>query len=93
MKDLSSTDTQTKLDAIQKEVDRLRRAIEVQPALYNAKFVLGRFRHDRVAPTSNADVLASDKEGDIVRSATREYVVVNDSGTLKWARFSIDVTW
>lgn len=93
MSDLSATDMQNKLDSLKMEIDRMRRAMEAQPTLFTAKFVLGRFRHDRIAPTSHSDMLASDKEGDIVRSATHEYIVVNDSGTLKWARSSIDVTW
>lgn len=57
------------------------------------RLVMGRLRIDRVAPTSNSDIQTPDQLGDIVRTGTYEYIVVNDSGTLKWARHAIDVTW
>lgn len=72
---------------------RLRKQVERLPDDLRARYVLGRLRTDRTAPSSHSDVTASDFEGDIVRSATWEYLLVNDGGTLKWARHAIDVTW
>ncbi len=57
------------------------------------KVVIGRYRTDRTAPISSNDVQTPDKEGDIVRDGGYEYIVVNDSGTLKWARIALDVAW
>lgn len=60
----------------------------------NNKLVSGRLRTDRAAPASHSEIYANiDKLGDIVRTATYEYIVVNDAGILKWARQPIDVTW
>lgn len=56
--------------------------------------VAGRLRTDRAtAPTSNSDVNTTDKLGDIIRTTTYQYTLVNDGGTLKWARHALDVTW
>lgn len=56
--------------------------------------VAGRLRTDRTtAPTSNGDVNSTDKLGDIIRTTTYQYTVVNDGGTLKWARSALDITW
>ncbi len=59
----------------------------------SGRFVRGRLRTDRAAPSANTNVVGGDKEGDVVRTATYQYIVVNDAGTLKWARHAIDVTW
>lgn len=59
-----------------------------------SKYVQGRLRTDRTtAPSSNSDVNSTDKLGDIIRTSTYEYILVNDNDTLKWARHAIDVTW
>lgn len=56
-------------------------------------YVGGRLRTDRAVPTGNGDVVDTDRLGDIVRSAAYEYIIVDDSGTLKWARHALDVSW
>lgn len=57
------------------------------------RYLLGRIRSDRSFPASHSDVNVTDKENDIVRSATFQVVLFNDGGTLKWARSALDVTW
>lgn len=74
-------------------VARLRKEDIVEIDNLNNRLVAGRLRTDRIVPTSNADVVGVDMEGDIVRSAAYEYIVVNDAGTLKWARHALDVGW
>lgn len=65
----------------------------VEIANLKSKYLTGRVRTDREFPTANGDVNDTDKEGDIVRSATYEVILINDSGTLKWARSALTVTW
>lgn len=57
------------------------------------KYLTGRVRTDRTYPAGHADVNATDKEGDIVRSTTHEVVLINASGTLTWAQSALDITW
>lgn len=77
-------------DRISQLEDKERR----QKQILKRTFVLGRFRTDRTtAPSSNSDVNSTDLEGDIIRTSTYQYTLVNDSGTLKWARSALDVTW
>lgn len=57
------------------------------------RFVQGRLRTDRATPSANSNVVGDDRLGDIVRTAAYEYIVVDDSGTLKWARQALDVSW
>ena len=58
------------------------------------RFVFGRgLFTTRVAPSSNSDILATDSEGDRVNDATFEYKLLNISGTLKWDRRTLDVSW
>lgn len=75
------------------DICRLRREDVREIRNLNNQLVQGRLRNDRPVPTSHSDVTVTDKEGDIVRSATYEYLLVNDAGTLKWGRHAIDVTW
>jgi hypothetical protein len=86
-------------DVIQwvQDVTRLRQ-LEDLPDFTNLPnvFLRGR-RIERVAPTSHSDVVATDVEGDFVYnfdgSNHNLYILVNDSGTLKWGRFNINVSW
>jgi hypothetical protein len=71
----------------------LRKEDVVADRNLKTRFIAGRLRTDRTTPTSNSDVNATDKEGDVVRTTTYQYIIVNDSGTLKWARHAIDITW
>lgn len=59
----------------------------------NNRLVRGRLRSDRAAPSSSSNIVGGDQEGDIVRTGSYEYIVVNDAGTLKWARISLSVAW
>lgn len=60
----------------------------------NNRLVAGRLRTDRTTPSAHDDVIDGiDKEGDIVRTGTYEYIIVNDSGTLVWARSAVDAVW
>lgn len=60
----------------------------------NTRLVQGRLRTDLSAAPSAVTVNAGiDREGDIYRDGSYEYIVVNDAGTLKWARQALDVGW
>ena len=75
-------------------ITKLRKEDVIEIKNLNTRFVRGRLRTDRTTPSANSDIAAGvDKEGDVVRTATYQYIVVNDAGTLKWARHAIDVTW
>ena len=67
------------------EMSRLRDDEDI-PNFFNldARFVSGR-RTERI-PSSSADVIATDNEGDIVYSVDGNtmYVLVNASGSLAW---------
>jgi hypothetical protein len=74
-------------------VSMSRREDVVEFNSLNNRLLRGRLRSDRAVPTSSTNVVGGDQEGDIVRSGTYEYIVVNSSGTLKWARHALDSTW
>lgn len=77
-----------------RQISRLRSDDVNEVRNLNNRLVQGRLRTDRSTPSSHTDVNDGiDKLGDIVRTAAYEYVVVNDSGTLKWSRSAVDVTW
>ncbi len=76
-----------------RQITRLRGEDVREIRNLGGKYVRGRLRENRLAPTSHSDIQDSDQLGDIVRTATYEYLVVNDAGALKWARHAIDVTW
>jgi hypothetical protein len=59
----------------------------------SGQFFKGRHRTDRVAPTAHNDVQSPDLLGDWVLTSAYLYVVVNDSGTLKWGRTALDTAW
>lgn len=77
---------------IQEEIDKFRDEMR-------AYYVIGRLRLDRTAPTGNGDVQPSDREGDVVReydsggATYYEYTLVNEDGTLKWGRATLDTTF
>ncbi|HUV84254.1 MAG TPA: hypothetical protein VMV86_01010 [Methanosarcinales archaeon] len=77
------------------EIARLRETEDISDFQnLNQRFVLGRgLFTSRAAPSSNSDVLATDNEGDIVNDATYEYKLLNISGSLKWDRRTLDVSW
>ncbi len=76
-----------------RDVTRLRQ-LEDLPDFTNLAniFVLGR-KVDRVAPTSFADVVATDTLGDWVYTSTFVYALISDAGTPKWARINANVSW
>lgn len=77
------------------EIIRLREVEDIS-AFTNLqqRFVLGRgLFTQRAAPSSNSDVLATDNLGDIVNDATYEYKLLDISGTQKWDRRTLDVSW
>lgn len=81
-------------DPFLQAVSMTRRGDASEIANLNTRLVRGRFRTDRATPSSHTDVTAGiDREGDIVRTGAYEYIVVNDAGTLKWARQALDVAW
>lgn len=82
------------IDALN-EISRLREDEDISDFQnLTERFVLGRGRFTtRTAPTSNSDVLATDNEGDIVNDATHEFKLLTISGTLKWDRRTLDVSW
>jgi len=78
-----------------KEVVRLRETEDLPDFLELInQFVSGR-SVNRTEPSSPTDVIATDREGDIVinTTGTYEYKLVSVSGTLKWDRRSINTSW
>jgi len=57
------------------------------------RFVSG--RTTARVPSSFSDVLATDNLGDIVTDAPNgfEYKLVDDAGTFKWDRRTLDIAW
>jgi hypothetical protein len=76
-----------------REVARIRSEDIVEWQSLPQQYVTGR-RTTRV-PTANNDVISGDAEGDIVyaANASHMYILVDKSGTLTWARISLDTTW
>ena len=75
------------------ETQRLRRRMDTQEKTLPGQYLKGRIRTDRATPSASTDVQTPDQLGDIVRTGAYEYIVVNDSGTLKWARIALNVAW
>jgi len=89
------TDSEEDILDTLKEMARLRDSEDISDfENLPQRFVSGRgLFTTRVAPSSNSDVLAGDTEGDIVNDATFEYKLLDISGTLKWDRRTLDVSW
>ena len=47
----------------------------------------------RVVPSSATDVIVGDNVGDKLQDGTYCYQLINDSGTLKWDRRSLNTSW
>ena len=47
----------------------------------------------RAIPTAHNDVLPDDLLGDFVNDATHFYLLVSDSGTLKWHKDTLAIAW
>jgi len=75
------------------EVTRLRQTEDVADFtnLPNV-FVRGRLV-ERAIPASSTDVVSTDVLGDWLYSTTFLYILINDSGTPKWARINANVSW
>ena len=87
--------TEDNIIDVLREIIRLRESEDISDfSNLTERFVSGRgLFTSRAAPSSNSDVLATDNEGDIVNDATREYKLLDISGTLTWDRRTLDVTW
>jgi len=77
-----------------REVTRLRQTEDV-PDFTNLPNVLLSGRLVEKIPTSSADVAATDVQNDFSYAADGAYmyVLVDDTGTLKWGRISVDTAW
>ena len=75
-----------------REITRLRE-IEDLPDFNNLRQVFVGGRSTTRVPSGPTDVVATDQLGDIVYDATYQYTLVDDSGTLKWDRRALDVSW
>jgi len=53
-------------------------------------YIKGRLRNDRVAPVNSADVQAQDAIYDRVLTATFEYILIDNAGTLAWRRIVLN---
>ena len=71
---------------------RLRRVEEELLSLRNQlanTYCLGRLRTDRsTGPANSADVNSTDKLYDVIRDTSFEYVLINDTGNLRWRRIT-----
>lgn len=73
----------------------LLRGTEDLPDYTNQKNIYVSGRSTTRVPTGHADVLATDRQGDVVYAVDASYVymLVSKSGTLTWGRIAIDSTW
>jgi hypothetical protein len=56
----------------------------------NGKFIRGRLVSDaRAVPANSADVVATDRLGDIIFSATFIYTLIDNAGTPAWRRVAL----
>lgn len=94
-------DQQSIIDNSQNSFDggneALRRVVFVEGQMRNlsrtlqGNFIGGRLRTDRVVPTSSADVIPQqDLIYDRVLSASFEYILINNAGTLEWRRITLN---
>ena len=90
---LPSQPTPQELEDWIRDVTRLRQ-LEDLPDYTNLPniFISGR-SVSRTAPTSNSDIDASDVVGDWLYNGGYLYICVDDSGTAKWGRITVNVSW
>jgi hypothetical protein len=56
----------------------------------NSTFILGR-KVARIAPTGSADILPTDRVGDILFADDYVYYVYNNAGTAEWRRIAAEI--
>ena len=59
----------------------------------NLQNIFMRGRKVSKVPTAFDDTATTDREGDFNYDASYIYLAVNDSGTIKWSRVAISVSW
>ena len=71
------------------------RGIEDLPDYINQKNIYVSGRSTTRVPSSATDVVATDRKGDVVYAtdATYMYTLVDNMGTLVWARIALDTAW
>lgn len=90
---ISNNATLAQVVSFLREIGRLRETEDLADFInLNNTFIRGRLV-GRAAPSSNSDVSASDREGDTFFDGTYQYTLVDVSGTLKWDRRVLDVSW
>jgi len=81
---LTTKDTEDLAKALQ-QIIRIRKEDVQDYDNLNNVFISGR-SVGRVVPTTSADVLDTDRLGDILFTATYIYNLIDNSGTLEWRR-------
>lgn len=73
----------------------LLRGTEDLPDYTNQKNIYISGRSTTRVPTGHADVLATDRQGDVCYAVDASYVyyLVDKNGTLVWARIALDTGW
>lgn len=77
------------MNQLAERIKRLEQQFEYITPTLDALYVKGRLRLDRMAPANSADVNSFDILYDIVRDADYEYVLIDDSGNLRWRRITM----
>jgi hypothetical protein len=73
----------------EERIKRLEQRMDNLSNYLQMLFLKGRTRVDRSAPVSSADVQPPDMLYDVVWSSDYLYIVVDDSGVLKWRRITL----
>lgn len=74
---------------IEERLKRVEQQLSFLNTTLSGYFTIGRLRTDRSIPASSADVTSLDALHDIVRDANYTYVLINDTGALKWRRITM----
>ncbi len=80
---------QSQSDYILTRINRIQNDLDATLSNLDATYVKGRLRFDRPAPANSTDVNDTDLLYDRVVTATYEYILINNAGTLNWVRSAL----
>lgn len=74
---------------IEERLKRVEQKLSFLNNTLSGYFTIGRLRIDRTAPSTSSDVLPLDALYDVVRDTNYTYVLIDDSGNLRWRRITM----
>lgn len=75
------------------EVTRIRGQDTTEFDELDDRFMAGRYRFDRAAPTSATNVLAGDAMNDFLWDDNYYYILIDATAGLRWARITHTISW